>query len=533
MKYIFRKNFSIFVGILIICSCETIENDLTVSPNALSIDSADPNFVLNQIQVDLNRMFSGLRDETMELTRLIYMFDAYPANIESTTLNTFAAPNDQNEWTRAYRINGNRLLLEALASTNPDLNKHVGVAGLITAYTTTTLVDILGDVPFSEANINEIDQPSPDDDAEIYNRMFELIDASILKLSDATTNTIGLDLYYGGDISKWITFGNTLKLKMYNQINRVDAIRATAEINSLIASNNLIDTVDEDFQLNFSTVDSPVESRHNFFTQAYLSGGADIGLYMNNEFMNTLLENNDPRLRYYFYRQSLTEPTGDDLPCTADADECYIGNFYWGRIHADSQGIPADNLARTIYGIYPGGGAFDNDDDLPGVSNQGLNGMGINPIFLSSFTKFVLAESAITLGTSGDPKILLEEGIRSHIQKVLNFGASEAGNSAPTAMEVDTYVANVLLQYDAATDDQQRLAIILGQYHIASFGNGIEAYNFYRKTGLPELQDPLSPSPFPRSFILPSDETLANDNISTNALTDQVFWDNNPQNFID
>ncbi|WP_299215917.1 SusD/RagB family nutrient-binding outer membrane lipoprotein [uncultured Aquimarina sp.] len=536
MKKIKNNISRYFVGIatsltILLGSCDTTELDLTVSPNTLSPESADPNFILNQMQIDLNKIFEGVRDEATSVMRLDNMFDTYQSNIENTTFNSFAPPSDDNVWQRGYRINGNRLLLESLAEADPDLVQIKSIAGLITAYTFATFVDIFGDVPFSEANDPAILNPSSDDQVAIYDEMFLLIDASISGLVGQTSR-ITTDLYYGGDLTKWITFGNTLKLKMYNQISNIDATRARTGINSLIAGGDLMETVADDFQFSYTTDTAPAESRHTYFTENYLAGGGSI--YMSNSLMRTLRDSNDPRLRYYFYRQSLTEPTGDDLPCNIDPNECYIGGFYWGRVHAFSQGIPADGLARTIYGVYPGGGSFDNDNNTPGTLNPGLNGAGINPILLSSYAKFIQAEAAITLGTTGDARTLLEEGVRNHIAKVMAFGAADAQAAfAPSTADVDSFVNNVLSDYDAAATDEDRQTIILEQYYISNYGNGIDAYNFYRRTGLPELQDPIDASPFPRSFIIASDEVNVNPNIDFNQLTDQVFWDNNPANFID
>ncbi|MBW1296682.1 SusD/RagB family nutrient-binding outer membrane lipoprotein [Aquimarina litoralis] len=521
-------------AMLVFNSCETTDLDLAESPNTLTPGSADPNFVLNQVQLDLSFMFGEMSDRSSEITRLLYMFDGYAGNVTNTTLQTGA-----NIWTRAYRINNSRLLLNTLAESNPDLVKHRGIASLITAYTFVSLTDMVGDVPFSQANNpQEFPNPELDDDAAVYDAMFDLIDAGIADLSGSTANTVTQDLFYDGNLTQWIRFGNTLKLKMYNQIRNVDAARATTGINQLIAQGNLIETIGDDFQFQFSTNGSPVESRHRFFTNPYLGGGASVVLYMNNGFMRLLKDSQpmpDPRLRYYFYRQSLTDPMGDDLPCTTTLTECYIGDFYWGRQHGDSQGVPADNLARTIYGVYPGGGAFDNDNGVPGInSTNNLGGAGINPIYLSSFTKFTLAEAALMLGTTGDARTLFEEGVRNSLSKVTGFGAAVAGNLAPSATDIEDYVTEVLSDYDAETTNDGRLNIILREFYIASYGNGLESYNFYRKTGLPNvLQASISPSPFPRSFILPTDETLVNPNIDSNFLTDQVFWDDNPANFID
>ena len=74
------------------------------------------------------------------------------------------------------------------------------------------------------------------------------------------------------------------------------------------------------------------------------------------------------------------------------------------------------------------------------------------------------------------------------------------------------------------------------EYYLALYGNGLEAYNNYRRTGYPDLQGVvISGTTFPRSFYLPSSELNSNDNpdLVQKSLTDQVFWDTNPANFID
>ena len=97
-----------------------------------------------------------------------------------------------------------------------------------------------------------------------------------------------------------------------------------------------------------------------------------------------------------------------------------------------------------------------------------------------------------------------------------------------------------MAKYDAATDDAARLDIIMREYYIAAWGNGIEPYNNYRRTGSPNNMQPTvtTPSPgfFIRSFFYPS--VFVNRNINApkqktpGAAANKVFWDNNPDNFI-
>ena len=104
------------------------------------------------------------------------------------------------------------------------------------------------------------------------------------------------------------------------------------------------------------------------------------------------------------------------------------------------------------------------------------------------------------------------------------------------ATEVTNYVDTVLALYDAAGSNEDKLAIVIEEFYIASFGNSVEAYNNYRRTGYPVLgESVITNTEFPRSYFLPSSEINSNDNpaLVQKKLTDQVFWDTNPANFID
>ena len=59
-----------------------------------------------------------------------------------------------------------------------------------------------------------------------------------------------------------------------------------------------------------------------------------------------------------------------------------------------------------------------------------------------SWVKFMLAEAALTLSTEGDPRTLLEEGVRASIDKVINFAPSNLidPDLAAKQADIDTYV---------------------------------------------------------------------------------------------
>ncbi|MBT8272058.1 MAG: SusD/RagB family nutrient-binding outer membrane lipoprotein, partial [Bacteroidia bacterium] len=184
--------------------------------------------------------------------------------------------------------------------------------------------------------------------------------------------------------------------------------------------------------------------------------------------------------------------------------------------------------------IYPAGGEFD-DDAFGNVGlGTGAGGFGIEPIFLSSYVDFMRADAALSMNMAGQAATYLESAMTKSIAKVQSFGANDPDadlSFEPSSDDVAAYIANTVAAFNSASGEDQ-WDVLGEQYFIAVFGGGTDAYNFYRRTGNPTtLQPNLEPNPgaFPRSFLYPSNEVIANPNIvqRTDNAT-QVFWDTNP-----
>jgi hypothetical protein len=131
---------------------------------------------------------------------------------------------------------------------------------------------------------------------------------------------------------------------------------------------------------------------------------------------------------------------------------------------------------------------------------------------------------------------MLEEGVRNSITTVMSKLPNPASfNNVPDADDVNDYVDAVLALYDAATSADERMAVVGKEYWLAMYGNGVEGYNLYRRTGTPINLQPtyLGTGSFPRSFLYPNVSVDRNPNINQKpGLTEQVFWDNNSAGFI-
>ncbi|MFC4722287.1 SusD/RagB family nutrient-binding outer membrane lipoprotein [Geojedonia litorea] len=529
-KYIYNTSrFTAAIALLfMVISCETTNLDINDNPNELTLDSADPNYVLNGIQFSFVGQHFNLSSISSRTMRHVHQFGTYASSSGQGTMN--------GAWSSAYSIANNLNLLEDLSEAR-NLPNHVGIGQVLEAFAFINLVDYIGTAVYSEAVNPDFPAPNLDGGQSIYNAMYDQLTDAVANLS-ATGSVAPEDLFYDGDMSKWIKLANTLKIKMYVQTKLVTNPNAVSEINAILASGNYISTSADDFVARYGTNVTNPDTRHPNFVGAYqVSAG---GQYMSNDFMNTLLygkSNPDPRLRYYIYRQTDQDPTGTLIPCAGDPNYqyCYVGNGYWGRDHADDEGIPNDGSLRATYGIYPAGGAYDDDSFKRTPESTNLGGAGIHPMVLSSFTKFWLAEAALPapagLGTNGNSRTYLMNAMQDSFDKVESFSGV-----AMVDADVTSYINEVLAEYDGAADDQERLAIIIREYYIAMWGNSIEAYNNYRRTGYPTLgMSVIANTAFPRSYFIPSSELNSNDNpaLEQKKLTDQVFWDTNPAGFID
>lgn len=526
-------------GLTLVSGCNL---DLQNDPNNLSPDTANPDFILNSIQFGLNEFFFEITDYTMEAVRMVAM------EPRASTYESAYQPQDFDDmWEQAYLgIMSDANTLITLGEES-ELFVHAGIARTIKAYTLISLVDFYGDIPLSEAFAgSENFTPTVDEGATVYAEAERLLDEALDNFAATSLNTPANDLFYDSDTEKWTALVNTLKLRMALTTRLVDN-GVAGKINAL-ADGPLIEDAEGDWEHPFSTnTTTTPDSRHPYFSDNY-GGAAD---YMSNYYMNKLLTEKsipDPRTRYYFYRQTLSITSDvNELPCIVEPHPehypdnmvfCNAGNGYWGRDHIDNDGIPPDNQLRTIFGLYPAGGKFDADDGTLAKFTDGLQGAGVHPYLQSSWVKFMLAEAALTLGTDGDPRVLLEEGVRAAIDKVMDFAPDNLIDSDYAASEtaIETYVSDVLAAYDNAADEADRLNVIINEYYIALFGNGLEAYNNYRRTGMPYgIQLPLNKQsgPFIRSFLYPSVVVNRNRNITPKTtVATQVFWDDNGPDFV-
>jgi len=584
-KYNNLFKWSLLAIILTFANCETIDLNQTENPSQISEDLLDPVYTFNYVQLQLPDFIESANSFTQRVTRQMAMTGGNTYN------NAFQPVSFNNNWNTGYNILNAIKIMEPRAIQNRE-TYALGAAKVIRVYVLLTMVDMYGNIPYSEAlqgsaNLN----PKFDNSADIYRGLLSELDAAITVLNEPNFSDSKIqDLYYSGP-NDWIKLANTLKLKMYCTARLAPAEFGVTNLNEAIqnvVTAGIIDETSEDFAFRYGNSRFTPNTRHPLYNDQYEAGG---GAYIANyimwamtfeKYFTSLITTSaggvDPRTSFYFYRQD-ENPADEDnftLPITTRPDHYddfkyrsfytfppsigdrpltpflvsnWVGipiqrnlpaNGFWGRDHGDNSGIPPDASKRTVGGQYPIGGAYGPFGNVQSGGDKGALGRGITPMILSSYVHFMLAEAIqVGINISGLTAVgEFEEGIRQSIKKTVNFIPDYNYANSPGAVkpvpeilldQEDAYVTWMLGKFNGVgTSSDYKLELIIKEYFIAAWGNGIEPYNAYRRTGFPSNFQPTRESASGDYFstaLYPANSTVTNTNAPVNSRTKKVFWD--------
>lgn len=389
-------------------------------------------------------------------------------------------------------------------STDPKDAYFLAAAMILNVYQFQNLVDIWGDVPYSEAfkTAEGILKPKFDKQQTIYEDLIVQLDAAIKLIQNAPSSanavTGSSDIMFQGNMTLWAKFANTLKLRMLVHQSGMTgrdtyikaAIATTATIGYLGAGQGAL--------VNPGYVESNGQM-NPFYNRYYSAAGtqnADGVTYHNAgrdacDFMNS---NADPRIGRFFNPYAGTS---------------FAGNFL-------GQAAPPLTAANTSkLGFLKGDPGY-----MIGTYNKSAP---LLTDFESLFIQAEATERGYITGSTG--KALYNAAMA---QSFVYMGLTTADAAAYTVSDKSN------VNYDLASN---KLNLILQQKWVSLNGVApIEIWTDYRRTGIPsflhfsEDAAKLNPTPPVRLLIPQREIDYNNDNAvavgKINAFTSKIFWQN-------
>lgn len=370
-----------------------------------------------------------------------------------------------------------RLINLEVTATDADAGakaNKLAIIELLNAYSWQNLVDIFGNIPYSQAlDISKI-SPVYDDAATIYQDLISRVNASLGNLNPAFESFGTADLVYGGDVSKWVTFGNSLKLKLGISLSDVNPTLAKATVEGAVTAGVFTSGADDALLPYLGAVHT-----NPLYTDIVTSGRDDyVPANTIVDLMNSLT---DPRLPQYFTT---------------------VGGIYSGGIYGESSPFTKySHIAPEILApTFPG--------------------------FLLTFDEvlFYEAEAAARgFAVGGTPDAFYNAAIT---ESILAWGLAPADAAA--------YLAQPNVAYATAAGTwQQKIGT---QTYIAFYTRGLEAWNEWRRLDFPVFNLPPTASLYsqiPVRFTYPiGEQTLNKTNyaaasaaIGGDLTSTKIFWD--------
>ena len=361
----------------------------------------------------------------------------------------------------------------------PEGRTKLAIARIVEIDVWRTQTNVFGDIPYSETALGEknlIPQPKFDTQESIYLDLIAKLNEAIRNLNTADVSYGKSDLYYGGDVQKWIKYANALKLQIGMTLRYVKPDLAVQVITEalqgpIISSNN------DNAMIETSTT---YQSSYHPVLRHFSSGSPD-NKYLAEAFVNRLLDTKDPRLTF-IVEPTLSSHGGEPIyrgKAVAPTDEEMVGVIH-------------DNFSTASTNTF-----------------FSLTYNGTNPIphYVYTYSEICFYKAEIALEnwaglTSSQAEEFYQEGIRAAMAlKPFNI------TDIPQEYIDDEFSFTGL-------DKEQQLEKIMTQKWILLFGRSIDAFNEWRRTGYPKLTPGNNPGAtngqIPRRAGYPNNELLLN-----------------------
>lgn len=377
---------------------------------------------------------------------------------------------------------------------------YVGIAKIIKALTYSRNVDVLNNLPYTDAFKVNVRYPTYDDGQFIYEELMKELDLAISLIRDAdVAKNAGIskaDIMFHADKDKWIKFANTLKLRLLVHQANVPGRDAyiQSEISKIVNEGSGFLNSGEDAALNpgytwerpnaFYERYTQFETYNTYWPPQWPSASANVTA------LNFLKENDDPRIDFFYAPVQTPLPAGASEPFSQPEPLTYRGNKF---------GLPLNEATYpyqgTAYVSHVGG--ITEDGVVTSQSTGILKGYNMDFWIITSVESLFLQAEAVYRGwLPGNAEQAYKDAVKESF-RWLNAGGNSDMPELSDAVFEEWYnnqvaASNVNVSWQAAPD---KYKLLMFQKYMAF--NGIEPFESYvdyrRNGGYPDI--PLSADP--------------------------------------
>ena len=510
MKRLLNKFTILLVGFVLIAQgCTKDFDNINTDPSSAGADKFNPNTLLTSAQL----RYTGSTDFAFETwrTNLIYfsMMMQHLANVNGYWVGDKSRNNagyEASYFERAYDEQVKYIMdLINFTEGKPEYANLHNAAHIMRAVIFHRITDIYGDVPYSEAGLGYYEliyKPKYDAQQSIYEDMLAELEGAANGF-DPNGDALTGDLIFGGDLTKWKKFANSMMLRLAMRLTKIDAAKAEAYAKKAVAGGVMTSNDDNALIRHDASTDRLTPCRVSIVLNLSYESPK---MRLSNTFVDWMKSKGDPRLFVYG-----KNPDGTTNPVTTFG----MPNGYdeSNKKISDAPGYPANGLDGYI------------------APNLAVIGKMNGPTFLQTYAEveLLLAEAAQrSWAVGGTASEHYNKGVKAALTYLSQY--DPAGAIADGI--ADAYVGANALQAG------QELKQIAEQYWAATFLNEYEAFANWRRTGYPQLTPTSFPTDItggkiPRRLRYPTGEYSNNEAHINEAVAHQgadnnltpVWWD--------
>lgn len=539
------------LALTLFASCDNYF-DVNDNPNDLHQDEAKPHMYLPAAQVGAYRV------QATTMNRLGLLF----SNATGGNVQSYASPfND--EFTLNITTNFYSGIFEGIYQNVNTFQKiteypdaegryagYIAVAKICKAYYMQYLVDLYGDVPYTETFQGQGNlTPKYNDDQFVYRELVRELDSARAKISEIqggvnqnAEDISAYDVMLGGDLSKWEQFANTIELKMLVRMSK-NTGEVAAWRNDRLANLNP----------NFITEDVTINPGYSSSTDAQVNpqvfnfGWTSAGIVTNRNVycisghlakaVNPYAEINYPADATHevipnsgVVYPDVADPRRFRLFAQASQSQFFHKGVTQGSLTVDvfnpAGGTPIGQPSKFAARFYnPYNEAGTSSTALPNSVDGNFFAANTGYVMTLAEACFIQAEAAHLGGDYAVLGLNAEDRFDAGVNATMPFYVATPGSYLTLIKTKPNFGYNSGFTYE-----QNYHAIMYQKWIAVMQNNAVEAYIDNTRTGYPLNPMPLSADPSkttrPKRLLYPTSEYIANANNVPNVTSTDIFAPN-------